>query len=163
MKIHIIGPSGSGKTYLSKQLAEKYQIPAYALDDLFWDNSRGSFNTKREPAVRDAMLDEILQTDSWIIEGVQYAWVTPCFAQADVIYLLETPALLCRFRIVRRFIKRKLNKTGRKNETLKSLCELLTWTKKFYKVNLPAIKNELQKYSDKVIVLTGKKDIQKNL
>ncbi len=60
MKIHIIGGSGSGKTYLARLLSNKYTIPVTSLDDLFWDNSAGHFNTKRAPEERDAMLSYVL-------------------------------------------------------------------------------------------------------
>ena len=46
MKIRIIGCSGSGKTYLAKRLSEKYTIPSYDLDDIQWDNSQNSYESK---------------------------------------------------------------------------------------------------------------------
>lgn len=158
MKIHIIGSSGSGKTYLSKRLSQKYGIPAYALDDLFWDND--GYSGKRDPDSRNAMLAEILQKNDWIIEGVQYAWVGRSFEEADIIYLLEPPAYLCRMRIVRRFITRKYCGTARKNESLKALMELLKWTKKFYGVNLPKIKDTLAPYQKKVVCVSGKNEVR---
>ena len=160
MKLHIIGPSGSGKTFLAKQLSEKYHIPICSLDDLFWDNSQGAYNCKRDAKVRDAMLEQTVSQENWIIEGVQFTWCESCFANADVIYFLDTPALLCRLRIIRRFFKRKISRSSRKNETVRSLIALLKWTKKFYKVNLPEIQNMLLKYNDKVITLSQRKDIQ---
>lgn len=159
MKIHIIGPSGSGKTFLSHQLSAKYQITAYELDDLFWDNRHGTARVKRNAAERDAMLQEILQQPNWIIEGVQHTWVTPCFAQADMILFLQPPALLCRFRIIRRFLHRKLKGISRENETLQSLMHLLKWTGKFYRINLPEIKDTLLPYKDKVLPITCKKEL----
>lgn len=159
MKIHIIGASGSGKTYLAKKLASKYGISITSLDDLLWDNSRGScYNVKRNAEERNAMLEQILQSDDWIIEGVQHSWCDKCFETADIIYLLDMPPLLCRLRIIRRFIKRKLSRTSRKNETLKSLVHLLKWTKKFYNVNLIEIKEKLTHYQSKVVVLRCRND-----
>ena len=83
MKIHIIGASGSGKTFLAKQLSERLGIPAWELDELFWDNSAGSYNSKRSPDERGRMLEEILECDDWILEGVQHSWLGQAFAQAD--------------------------------------------------------------------------------
>lgn len=163
MKIRIVGPSGSGKTFLAEHLSQKYQIPSYELDDLFWDNSSGGYNCKRDSAERDAMLENILQNENWIIEGVQHTWTAATFAEADIIYLLELPALLCRFRIIRRFIKRKMNRESRKNETLKSLVSLLRWTKKFYRVNLPEIKNSLLPYENKIVSVSSKREISRIL
>lgn len=160
MRIHIIGPSGAGKTYLSQKLAERYHISVHPLDEIFWDNSVSAYNVKRDPAARDAMLAQVLKDKDWICEGVQYAWVGGSFAAADRIYLLEPPAALCRFRIVKRFIKRKLHRTSRKNESLTSLIRLLKWTRKFYAVNLPEIRAMLQDYEDKVVTIKSRKEIQ---
>ena len=155
MKIHIIGASGSGKTFLAKQLSERLGIPAWELDELFWDNSAGSYNSNE----RGRMLEEILECDDWILEGVQHSWLGQAFAQADVICLLTTPPLLCRLRIVRRFFVRKWKKTGRRNETLRSLLKLLVWTRKFYRVNLPQIRAGLEPYRGKVVELKTKREI----
>lgn len=160
MKIHIIGPSGSGKTFLAKQLSQKYHIPICSLDDLFWDNSKGSYSCKRDEKSRDVLLAQTVSQENWIIEGVQFTWCECCFAKADIIYFLDTPALLCRFRIIRRFIKRKINKTSRKTETIRSVFDLLKWTKKFYQVNLPAIRSILLQYENKVVTLSRKQEIQ---
>lgn len=160
MKIHIIGPSGSGKTYLSQKLSEKTGIPCTSLDELFGDNSSAVSNTKRDPGERDQMLSSVLLQDNWIIEGVQHAWVGSSFEKADTIYLLEPPALLCRIRIIRRFVERKRTGTSRKNETFRSLLDLLKWTRKFYSVNLPEIHEKLQPYQNKVIRITNKKELR---
>ncbi len=160
IKIHIIGASGSGKTYFANKLASKYGISVISLDDLFWDNSHGSYNVKRNIVERNEMLDQILLHDDWIIEGVQYAWCDKCFESADFIFMLDMPRLLCRLRIIRRFIKRKLSRNSRNNETLKSLVHLLKWTKKFYAVNLIEIKEKLTHYQSKVVILSRKNDIK---
>lgn len=120
----------------------------------------GSYNVKRNVEKRNAMLEQILQSDDWIIEGVQYSWCDKCFETADIIYMLDIPRLLCRLRIIRRFIKRKFSRNSRNNETLKSLVELLKWTKKFYSVNLIEIKEKLAQYQSKVVVLSCKADIK---
>ena len=76
-----------------------------------------------------------------------------------MIYFLDTPKLLCRIRIVRRFIERKIHRNSRRNETLKSVIALLTWTEKFYRVNLPAIKEKLEGYPNKVVTLKSRENI----
>ena len=75
MKIHIIGCSGTGKSYLAKGLSEKYNIPHYDLDDLQWDNTAASYGVKMPTEKRRQLLQNILEKDNWIIEGVYYKWV----------------------------------------------------------------------------------------
>ena len=151
MKIHIIGGPGSGKTFLAEKLSKQLGISHYDLDDLQWDNASNDYGKKRDPQERAAMLDEILRKGDWIIEGVYYAWCGKCFEDADKIYLLTVPRRTYRYRIIRRFIRRKLGVEKGKKETLKSLSALLKWTDKFQRENLVEIKKILKNYPDKVI------------
>ena len=161
MKIHIIGCSGSGKTYLANILSKKYQIPHFDLDEIQWDNQAEGYGIKMPYEKRDALLQEILSKDDWIIEGVYYAWVRQSFEEADLIYVLDMPAYLYKSRIMIRFVKRKLGIQKGKKETLKSVCQLLKWTDKFQNKNLKEIKNILDGYGDKVVWLSSKRDVQK--
>lgn len=161
MKIHIIGCSGSGKTYLATALSKKYNIPHFDLDDIQWDNNAQDYGVKMPVEKRNALLQEILANDEWIIEGVYYAWVQQSFEEADKIYVLDMPKYLYISRIIIRSIKRKLGIQKGKKETLKSVYNLLRWTETFQNNNLKEIKSILDKHNSKVIWITNKKDIQK--
>ena len=161
MKIHIIGCSGSGKTYLAKALSKKYNIPHFDLDDIQWDNNAQGYGVKMPREKRNALLQELLSNSEWVIEGVYYAWVQQSFDEADIIYVLDMPKYLYINRIIIRSIKRKLGIQKGKKETLKSVYHLLKWTETFQNKNLKEIKNILDKYGDKVIWLSSKKDVQK--
>lgn len=160
MKIHIIGCSGSGKTYLANALAKKYNIPHFDLDDIQWDNNAEGYGTKRPLEERNALLQEILNNNEWVIEGVYYAWVQQSFDEADKIYVLDMPRYLYKSRIIVRSIKRKLGIQQGKRETLKSVYNLLKWTETFQNKNLKEIKTILDKYENKVIWLSSKKDVR---
>ena len=160
MKIHIIGCSGSGKTYLANVLAKKYNIPHFDLDDIQWDNNAEGYGTKRPLEERNALLQEILNNNEWVIEGVYYAWVQQSFDEADKIYVLDMPRYLYKSRIIIRSIKRKLGIQQGKRETLKSVYNLLKWTETFQNKNLKEIKTILEKYENKVIWLSSKKDVR---
>jgi len=150
MKIHIIGGPGSGKSFLARKLSEQYKIPHYDLDDIQWDNFAEGYGTKRGSQERDSLLADILEKNDWIIEGVYYSWCTQCFEDADRIILLEVPRYKYRFRIIRRFVRRKLHLEKGKKETLKSLSGLLKWADKYQTSNLVEIKNILNKYPEKL-------------
>ena len=160
MKIHIIGCSGSGKTYFAKALSKKYNIPHFDLDDIQWDNNAQGYGAKMPPEKRNTLLQEILSSREWIIEGVYYAWVQQSFEEADIIYVLDMPKYLYKNRIIIRSIKRKLGILKGKKETFKSVYNLLKWTDTFQNKNLKEIKNILDRYDNKVIWLSSKKDVQ---
>ena len=151
MKIHIIGGSGSGKSYLAEKLSKEYGIPHFDLDDIQWDNRSDTYGCRRDPEERKALLDGLLRKDDWIIEGVYYAWCRQCFADADKIYLLNVPRYKYRYRIIRRFIRRKLGIEKGKKETFRSLSELLKWADQYQRENLVEIRKALAPYADKVI------------
>ena len=151
MKIHIIGGPGSGKTFLAEKLSRELRIHHYDLDDMQWDNQSDSYGVKRATDERDGLLANVLSQKDWIIEGVYYAWCQQCFADADKIYVLRVPRYKYRYRIIRRFVRRKLGLEQGKKETLKSLYQLLKWADKYQQVNLVEIRKLLAPYSDKVI------------
>ena len=159
MKIHIIGCSGTGKTYLAKKLSNKYNIPRYDLDNIYWDNSSEKYETKTEFEKRDKLLQKILEKDSWIIEGIYYKWLEQSFKNADIIYVLDLPKYIYKFRIIQRFIKRKLKLEAGKKENLKSLLDLLKWTDEFQNEDM----KEIIKYKEKVYFIKNKNEIKKSL
>lgn len=161
MKIHIIGCSGSGKTYLAKALSDKYNMPHFDLDDIQWDNSADGYGVKMPIEKRAELLNNILKNDSWIIEGVYYAWVGKCFEDADKIYVLDVPKRVYTYRIIKRALKRKLGFEKGKKETLKSVYNLLKWTNVFQNKNMVEIKEILNRYSDKTVWINNSKDVQK--
>ena len=161
MKIHIIGCSGSGKTYLAGALSEKYNIPHFDLDDIQWDNESNGYGKKMPVEKRNCLLQQILANNSWIIEGVYYAWVLESFEKADIIYVLDIPKYIYKYRIIIRFLKRKLGIEKGKKETLKSLYNLLKWTDSFQNRNLKEIKEIFQKYENKVIWLSSVREIDR--
>ena len=85
-----------------------------------------------------------------------YAWCGRCFEDADRIYLLTVPRPVYRYRILRRFLRRKLGLAAGKRETLQSLCALLSWADKYQRGSLVEIRKLLEAYPDKVIELPKK-------
>lgn len=160
MKIHIIGCSGSGKTYLAKALSEKYNVPHFDLDDIQWDNNAYGYGVKMPVEKRTELLNDILKNDSWIIEGVYYAWVGKCFEDADKIYVLDIPKRFYKYRIIKRTIKRKLGLEKGKRKTLKSVYNLLKWTDTFKNKNMVEIRKILTKYPSKTVWLKSKRDVE---
>ncbi len=161
MKIHIIGCSGSGKTYLAKALSEKYNVPHFDLDDIQWNNNADGYGVKMPIEKRTSLLNDILKNESWIIEGVYYAWVGKCFEDADKIYVLDIPKRVYKYRIIKRTIKRKLGLEKGKRETLKSVYNLLKWTDTFKNKNMVEIRKTLSHYTQKTMWIKNRKEVKR--
>ena len=108
-RIHLIGGPGSGKSYAAARLSSLFDVPAYALDDLYWD--RTTYDVRTEPAARDQQLASLVERDGWIIEGVYYGWVAASFAAADIIIVL-TPSIVVRQWRVIKTLRASKGRTG---------------------------------------------------
>ena len=135
-RIHIIGGPGSGKSFVAGELSRRLGVPAYDLDDLFWDRSALRYGVRTEVAERDRRLAAIVAQDGWVIEGVYYGWLAPSFDAADIIIELSPPILVRHWRVIRRFALRKLGRSASKHESLVDLCRLLRWSHAYDKRHL---------------------------
>ena len=163
MKIHIIGASGTGKTFYADKISKQYNLPHFDLDDIFWDNNAISYGTKMPIERRTELLNKILVTENWIIEGVYYKWLIDSFSSADWIFILKTSPIVFNYRIIKRFIKRKLGIQKGKKETIKSLYELLVWTNNYHKYDISKIIEFLNEYKNKTVLVKKSKDIYDHL
>ena len=130
---------------------------------IYWDNSSEKYRIKTEIEKREKLLKNILEKDVWIVEGIYYKWLEQSFKDADIIYILDLTKYIYKFRIIKRFIKRKLKLEISKKETLKSLLDLLKWTDKFQNENMKEIIKILKKYKEKVYFVKSKKEIKEIL
>ena len=101
-RILILGCPGSGKSTAAKRLAKKINIPVVHLDKLFWRD--GWMNVSREEF--DALLEDEMKKDAWIIDGNYsrtVAWRLQC---ADTAIFFDYPTYICLWRVIKRvFLK----------------------------------------------------------
>ncbi|MFT4313469.1 MAG: DNA topology modulation protein FlaR [Candidatus Woesearchaeota archaeon] len=154
-KIRILGGPGAGKSYITHMLREKLKIPAYDLDDIFCCKNTQNYDDRAKPEVRDAQLKKILQHKEWIIEGVYGDWTKQTFEQADIILILQPKTSIRQWRILRRFVRRKiLFWQDNRTESLKNFLGLFAWSKKYDRDILQKIKDDLIVHKDKMITIT---------
>lgn len=91
-KIAIIGNSGSGKSTLAVTIAKRLSLPVFHLDKILWKP-----NWERTSEVEFIQKhNEIIEKDSWIIDGVAYkSTYKKRFDKADVILYLDISPETC--------------------------------------------------------------------
>ena len=161
-RILIIGSAGAGKTVLSLQLGELLQLPVVHLDALHWLPGW-------EKPPRDAWLqivDELIQRDSWIMDGNYDSTLEPRLEACDTVVLLDLPRVLCLYRV----LKRSLTHFGRSRPDLNPECrerlpdrEFISWIWNYPKRNTPRVLNLLQRCADRktVYILRSRRDIRR--
>jgi adenylate kinase family enzyme len=150
-RIHIIGGPGSGKTHLALHLAKRFDVPHQNLDDLYWDHDSPYYGVRANANERDQKLALALAGDGWVVEGVYYQWVGVSFDQADIIIALAPSIWVRHFRIIRRFILRKLNRLPNKKETLRDLWKLILWGDAYDRKNLTQARDFIEKRGRKIV------------
>lgn len=161
-KIHIIGSVGSGKTTLAKKLSKTFSIPLYEIDNVVWKRDK-SGDSRRTEEEREAYFTRILQTDTWVVEGVHNEeWVAPSFEMAEVIIFLDTNYSVRTYRIIKRFILQKLRiEPSNYKPTLPIFFKMFKWNRYFEDVGKPNFYKKFGIYNHKIVVVTKKKEIKK--
>ena len=128
-KIYIIGPCGSGKTTLAREFSKKLGIKSYELDKIVWNDSAG--NIKRTNEKINELFNDIINSESWIIEDVGREIFIDGIKKADIVYYIDLPKCVVYKNCICRWIKQKLRKEKYNYKpSLKSLFEILKWVKK---------------------------------
>jgi adenylate kinase family enzyme len=161
-KIHVIGSVGSGKTTLARELSAQHGIPHYELDNVVWE--RGPHGDRRRTEKeRDALLQDIIANDSWIIEGVHHTWIMESLRQADQIILLDPPYRQRTYRIIKRFIKQNLHlEKANYKPTFVMFRNMFRWNRYFETVSKPEILELLKPYEEKLYVFVDDKKMLKS-
>ncbi len=104
---------------------------------MFWNDPPSGYGKRRGEDERKGLLDAAVKEPNWIIEGVYDKWVFPSFAAADIVIVLRPTLWLRIWRIVRRFVRRKLGIEPRKNEKLSYLIRLIVWSFEYENQHIP--------------------------
>ena len=145
---------GSGKTTLAKEISSRLNIPYYELDNVVWIRHT-SGDIKRTEQERADYLNNIIQSESWIIEGVHNEdWVSDSFRNADLIIFLDTKYSIRVYRIVKRFLMQKLRlEKSNYKPTLKIFFNMFKWNRYFEEVVKINFFDKYGMHKDKIEVI----------
>ncbi len=97
-KIIIIGSPGAGKSTLSRKLSSLLSIDLYHMDKLFWKPDW--ISVSREEL--EEKLNQVVNKDSWIIDGNYLNTMDMRIEKADTIIFLDYPLWLCLLGVLKR-------------------------------------------------------------
>jgi Adenylate kinase and related kinases len=165
MKLYIVGPVSSGKSTVARLLSEQLSIPCASLDEIVHipDPAGPWGNRKRTAEERDELFHSVIRQPEWIIEDVG----RPCFEagmrEADAILLLDIPAGIRKYRIVKRWVRQKIGAEAcGYSPRLRILKAMFQWTKD-YDSGRDGLKERITVYQKKVVVLKSNQDIREYL
>ena len=132
MKIHLLGPSCSGTSTLGKLIAEKYNIPWFDTDEIFWIKTNPPFTTKREKNERIKLLGEIFQkNNSLVLSGSAMDWGDFIKNYLDIIIYKYVEQETRIKRLIAREVKRYGNRIDPGNDMYEIHKEFVEWNKKY--------------------------------
>ncbi|MCM1024526.1 MAG: hypothetical protein NC395_10775 [Prevotella sp.] len=145
-KIIVIGSPGAGKSTFSRRLRDITGLPLYYLDMINHKPDRTTV-TREE---FDSRLNEILSTDSWIIDGNYQRTVETRLKKCDTVFLMDFPPEVC--------LAGAAARVGKKREDMPWVEEELDvefrqWIEDFPEQALPEIYQMLEKYNSKNITV----------
>ena len=158
-KIMIIGSGGAGKSTLARELGKILKLPIFHLDAYYW--KPGWVATPNDEW--DALQEQLVKQDQWIIDGNYGRTQTIRMNEADVIILLDISKWITTFRV----IKRRIQYHGKTRPDLNEGCpesldfEFIKFVWQFQKKKIPKILEVLKQYPNKkVIILKSSKQVQ---
>jgi adenylate kinase family enzyme len=169
MKIHLLGPSCSGTSTLGKLIAEKYKIPWYNTDEIFWIKTNPPFTTKRERNERIIILNEIFEkNNSLVLSGSAMGWGDFIKEYLDIIIYKYVEQEIRIKRLLGREKSRYGNRIDIGNDMYELHKEFIEWNKKYETggMEMRSRKSELFWLNDvkcKIIKLEENKPLEEEL
>ena len=90
-RVAVIGCPGSGKSTFSRMLRDRTGLPLYHLDAIYWKADRTTLSREEFRAV----LQSIIEADSWIIDGHYASTLEMRLAACDAVFFLDYPTEVC--------------------------------------------------------------------
>lgn len=146
-KVIVIGCPGSGKSTFSKTLHDITGLPLYHLDMMYWcaDGTKVPKHTFME------RLNEILETESWIIDGNYGSTMELRMQFCDTVIFLDYPLDVC--------IDGIKSRKGKKRSDIPCAMlededkEFIKFIKNYNSESRPTVMELLKKYSHKHIIV----------
>lgn len=151
-KVIVIGCPGSGKSTFSKSLSAVTGLPLYHLDKMYW-NADGTTVPK---SVFTERLRQVLDKETWIIDGNYGSTMEPRMQYCDTIIFLDYSTEVCIDGIRERKGKPRSDMPCKLLEDDDN--EFMEFIRNYNRVSKPKVMKLLDKYSYKKINIFKNRD-----
>ena len=152
-RILILGSPGAGKSTFAKELAKRTGIPLHHLD-LIWFHDNGDMESR---AIFDKKLQEILETERWIIDGYYPRTLEHRLKCADTVFFFDLPEEVCLEGAKQRLGAKRDDNPVYETELNDSLRERILTFRIF---NTPYIEDLLDNFEGKIIRFHSREEIE---
>ncbi len=150
-KIIIIGSGGAGKSTLARRLGEITKIEVVHLDKLYWKPNW----TETPKEEWQKLVEEILERESWILDGNFGGTMELRIAASDTVIFLDLPRIVCIFHALKRWAKywntNRPDMSEGCNEKID--LEFLLWVWNFPKTTKPKIEERLKLFENEKTII----------
>ena len=157
-KVIIIGCPGSGKSTFARKLKDKTGLPLYYID-MIWHKPDKTMITREDLANK---LNEIYQTDEWILDGNYKRTMPDRLNACDTVFLFDLPTDIC--------LQGAISRVGKKRVDMPWIEETLDQEFKEYIENfaaeqIPKIYRLLEEYgrNKEIIVFKSREEADEYL
>ncbi|WP_059172973.1 DNA topology modulation protein [Bacillus sp. FJAT-27445] len=150
-RIVIVGSGGAGKSTLARELGQRLGIKVYHLDAMFW--KPGWIPMENGEFIR--LQTEIMEGESWIIDGNYGSTVDARLKKADTVIFLHFSTIRCLYGIV----KRRIQYQGKTRPDMGKDClekldwQFISWVAGYNRKKAPVLLERLKQYKDKEIIV----------
>ena len=162
-RILVIGSGGSGKSTFATQLGQLLNLEVIHLDKFFWKS--GWVEPPRDEWLQT--VSELVNRDSWIIDGNYSGTLELRMQRCDTIVFLDLSRLLCIWRIVKRNLRyRRGGRPDMAEGCLEKLDpKFVSWVWNYSRRSRPKVLKLIRTYADgkRIVWLRSKADVEKFL
>ena len=159
-RVLVIGSGGAGKSTFAKRLGEILELKVIHLDSLFW--SAGWVEMPKDQW--RAMVEELIEGDSWILDGNYGGTLDLRLAACDGVIFLDTPRMIC----LKRIFKRRLSHRKQSRRDMSLGCperinwEFIKYIRDYPRTRKPAVLKKIESCSNTktVAILRSQADIE---
>lgn len=146
-KVIVIGSPGAGKSTFSRKLKEQTGLPLFYLDMIWHKPDKTNVSTEEF----DEKLNEILQQESWIIDGNYLRTLRLRLEACDTVFFLDYPLEVCLEGVKSRIGKEREDMPWQETEFDEEFRQYII---DFPKDQLPEMYQILEEYAGKRDVIT---------